>query len=182
MYQAAHVCKSAGFLVLGGMLLSSSLALGADDPPLSEQLTDLGRQALSQRASDMAKTFFEKALALDPSNDGAARGLKSIDRSRQGVVRVAYQDPKPGAPAGDAAAPAAPAPGGAAATPPPPLAGDHRAERGRRKYRPAAVDQRRRTAPRQCPEPPQFGPTRSRAQRVAPVAKRGSVGNQCLGG
>ena len=42
-----------------------------------------------------AQTFFEKALKLDPSNAGAARGLKEVGRSDRGVVRVAYQDPKP---------------------------------------------------------------------------------------
>ena len=101
MYQAARVWRCAGFLMLGGVLLSGISAFGADEPPLSDQLTDLGRQALSQGASATAQTFFEKALALDPSNAGAARGLKEIERSQRGVVRVAYQDPKPDqAPAG----------------------------------------------------------------------------------
>jgi hypothetical protein len=115
MYQAARVWRCAGFLMLGGVLLSGVSAFGADEPPLSDQLTDLGRQALSQGASATARTFFEKALNLDPSNSGAARGLKDVERSQRGVVRVAYQDdPK-----------AEPAPAAAPATPPaPPPAAD----------------------------------------------------------
>ena len=47
MYQAARVWRCAGFLMLGGVLLSGISAFGADEPPLSDQLTDLGRQALA---------------------------------------------------------------------------------------------------------------------------------------
>ncbi len=112
MYQAARLWRYAGFLMLGGVLLSGISAFGADEPPLSDQLTDLGRQALSQGASATAQTFFEKALKLDPSNSGAARGLKDAERSKKGIVRVAFQDAKP------EQAPVAGAP--AAATPPAP--------------------------------------------------------------
>ena len=75
MYQATRVWKCAGFLMLGGTLLSGVSAFGADEPPLSDQLTELGRQALSQGASASAQTFFEKALKLDASNAGAARSI-----------------------------------------------------------------------------------------------------------
>ena len=113
MCRAARVWRCAGFLMLGGVLLSGISASGGDEPPLSDQLADLGRQALAQGASKTAQTFFEKALTLDPSHAGAARGLKEIERSHRDVVRVAYQEPKPGpAPAGGAAA--------AATTPPSP--------------------------------------------------------------
>ena len=58
MYQTARVWRCAGFLMLGGVLLSGVSAFGADEPPLSDQLTDLGRQALSQGASaDRANLF-----------------------------------------------------------------------------------------------------------------------------
>ncbi len=88
--------------MLGGVLLSGVSAFGADEPPLSNQLTDLGRQALAQGASAMAETFFKKALELDPGNTQAARGLKDAERAGGGIVRVAMQDaaqePKPAAP------------------------------------------------------------------------------------
>ena len=58
MYQAARVWRCAGFLMLGGVLLSGTSAFGADEPPLSDQLTDLGRQALSQGASQTARDLF----------------------------------------------------------------------------------------------------------------------------
>ena len=144
MYQTSREWRCAGFLMLGGVLLSGVSAFGADDPPLSNQLTDLGRQALTQGASKTARTFFEKALALDPSNAGAARGLKEIERSQS--RRRPGCDARPGS---GAAAAGQPAPARHAASAAPRGRrdqGDHRADRGRRKYRPTAVDQRRRTA------------------------------------
>src|SRR5918997_1280354 len=62
---------------------------GGGPPPLSRQLSELGRQALAQGEAAQARTFFRKALELDPNNAEASRAL-----SRQGgVVRVALQDP-----------------------------------------------------------------------------------------
>ena len=58
MYQTSREWRCAGFLMLGGVLLSGVSAFGADEPPLSNQLTDLGRQALSQGASDQAQNVF----------------------------------------------------------------------------------------------------------------------------
>src|SRR5262249_46384051 len=79
--------------------------------PLSQQLTALGRQALAQGRPDQARTFFRKALQLDPANGEARRAL---DR-QAGVRRVAMQDPAPP----PAAAPApAEAPGPAEAPAP----------------------------------------------------------------
>ncbi len=69
-------------LVLGG-----TLALADAPPPLSQQLTDLGRQALAQGQKADAAGFFRKALELDPGNQAARAGLND-----QALVRVALQD------------------------------------------------------------------------------------------
>jgi hypothetical protein len=89
----ARLWKGAGFLMLGGVLLSSTSAFGADDSPVAKQLTDLGRQALAQGSVPTARTFFQKALQLEPTNQAAARGLEDIKRTEDSVVRVARQDP-----------------------------------------------------------------------------------------
>src|SRR5262249_39060407 len=91
-------------------LLSLTLAPARGDdagPPLSRQLTDLGRQALAQGHPAEARAFFQKALDLDPQNADARRAL-----DQPAVRRVALQDPAPP----PAPAPAAPAP---PAEPPP---------------------------------------------------------------
>ena len=105
MSRTARLWRGAGFLMLGSLLPGVS-ALAADDPPLSTQLTELGRQALAQGAAPAAETFFQKALLLDPNNKLAAQGLEKSKQGR-GVIRVAMQDP----PATPPAVPAAPAPG-----------------------------------------------------------------------
>ncbi len=77
--------------------------LGADDPPMSIQLVDLGQQALSQGANRAAETFFKQALELDPASKAATDGLKEIKRADE-VLLVAMQEPKeekPAAPAAD---------------------------------------------------------------------------------
>ena len=52
MSRTARLWRGAGFLMLGGSLLLPGVsALADDDPPLSKQLTDLGRQALAQGAA-----------------------------------------------------------------------------------------------------------------------------------
>ncbi len=107
MSRIARLWRGAGFLILGGALLSGVSALGAEDPSLSKQLTDLGRQALAQGAAPTARTFFQKALLLDPTNKVAARGLEQTKPAGDPVVRVAMQDPAT-TPPGE---PAAPAPG-----------------------------------------------------------------------
>ncbi len=89
MSRTARLGKGVGPLVLGGLLLSGVVARGADPPPLSQQLADLGRQALAQGETVHARTFFQKAVQLDPNNAEARRAL-----GRLGVVRrVALQDP-----------------------------------------------------------------------------------------
>ncbi|HZW33699.1 MAG TPA: hypothetical protein VFF52_23460, partial [Isosphaeraceae bacterium] len=89
MSLTARLSRGAGLLILGGAVLSGASALGGDEPPLSKQLTDLGRQALAQGAAPTAQTFFQKALQLDPTNQDAARGLaESKQRGRDAVVRV----------------------------------------------------------------------------------------------
>src|SRR4051794_15307504 len=121
MSRTARLWKGVGSLTLGGLLLSGVMARAAEPPPLSQQLTELGRQALAQGQAAQAQTFFRRALELDPNNLEARRGL---DR-RAGIRRVALQDPGPGgempAPGAEAAPPAgeapAPAPADAPAVP-----------------------------------------------------------------
>ena len=103
MSRTARLWRGAGFLMLGGVLLSGVSAFGADEPPLSNQLTDLGRQALAKGARPTAETFFQKALELDPTNTAAARGPRKSQAIRASrVVQVALQDPEPGPGAADA--------------------------------------------------------------------------------
>ncbi|HEX3448124.1 MAG TPA: hypothetical protein VHS97_07700, partial [Isosphaeraceae bacterium] len=129
MSRTELLSRGAGFLMLGGVLLSGVSAFGADEPPLSNQLTELGRQALAQGSSKAAKNFFEKALTLDPSNPAATRGLKDAESAERGVIKVAFQDePKPDQPpAGQDAKPDQPPAGAAPATPPPPAPATDRA-------------------------------------------------------
>ncbi len=68
--------------------------LCADVPPLANQLTELGRQALDQGANGAAETFSRKPW-LDPANADAAIALKKLDGPGDQVVRVALQDPAP---------------------------------------------------------------------------------------
>ena len=101
MLRTAWLWRSVGplTLMLSGLSLIAASATAAEPPP-SRQLTDLGRQALSQGHADEARTFFRKALELDPKNAEARRGLDSSTVVR----RVAFQPP-----AGDVAPPADPA-------------------------------------------------------------------------
>src|SRR5262245_1620177 len=86
MPRTARLCKGAGPLTLGALLWAAP-APAADPPPLAEQLARLGRQALDQGRPRDAASFFRKALALDPANAEARKGLD--DR----LVKVAMQDP-----------------------------------------------------------------------------------------
>jgi len=109
MSRTARLWKGAGLLTLSGVLLSGVVALGDDGPPLASQLNDLGRQALAQGATAMAQTFFQKALALDPGNADATRGLKATKAEQDRVVHVAFQEPAPAQPpAGPTTPPPAP--------------------------------------------------------------------------
>ncbi|HKI17823.1 MAG TPA: hypothetical protein VKA15_08075, partial [Isosphaeraceae bacterium] len=108
MSRTMRLWSGAGLLILGGVLLSGVQASAADDPPVSAQLADLGRQALAQGAAETAQTFFKKALLLDPKSAVAQRGLREIERARSGVTRVAFQDPAPAAAAGQPATPPPP--------------------------------------------------------------------------
>jgi hypothetical protein len=81
--------KGIGPLTLGGLILSGSLALADEAPPLARQLTDLGRQALAQGNRSQANKFFKKALELSPG-----------DRE---VIRIAMQDPPAPPPVPDTA-------------------------------------------------------------------------------
>ena len=110
MSRTARLWKGAGLLTLAGVLLSGVLAHGDDGPPLASQLNDLGRQALAQGATAMAQTFFQKALALDPGNADATRGLKDTKAAQGQVVHVAFQDSAPAQPPAEPTTPP-PAPG-----------------------------------------------------------------------
>ena len=84
MYRHLTLRKAFGSLTLGTALLVASPAFAEGDPPLSAQLNDLGRQALAQGRSHEAKTFFQKALQLNPADVEAQRGLDAtVQRSRQ---------------------------------------------------------------------------------------------------
>ena len=75
-------------LTLGGLVLTGGLARGEDGPSLSRQLTDLGRQAMAQGQADLAKSFFKKAVELDPADREARKALEV-----EAVRQVAMQDP-----------------------------------------------------------------------------------------
>ncbi|MBV8268709.1 MAG: hypothetical protein JO252_20455 [Planctomycetaceae bacterium] len=106
MSRTARLWKGVGALVLGGLLLSGVTARAAEPPPLTRQLTELGRQALAQGEPTQARTFFLKALQIDSNNDEAQRALSRLARVR----RVAFQE-------SDASGATMPAPGPAAAPP-----------------------------------------------------------------
>jgi tetratricopeptide (TPR) repeat protein len=141
MSRTARLWRGAGFLMLGGLLLPGVPALADDDPPLSQQLTELGRQALAQGAAPTAETFFQKALKLDPNNKLAAQGLEDTKQRLKTVTRVALQEPA-NAPT-PPATPAAPAPG----TPAPPEPGQAPAEPGQAPAAAAPADQPAAAAP-----------------------------------
>ncbi len=92
MSRTARPWKDIGALALGGILLSGVTARAAEPPPLSRQLTELGRQAMAQGETSQARTFFLKALQIDSNNDEARRVLSRLARIR----RVALQDPAAG--------------------------------------------------------------------------------------
>ncbi len=101
MFRTAHPWKGAGVLMLGGALLSGASAFGADEPTLSDQLSDLGRQALAQGNGANAKSFFKTALELDPTNKKASRGLAESERRRSDRAR-GHAGPGTGSQAGSA--------------------------------------------------------------------------------
>jgi len=101
MSQTARLWKGAGSWTLGSvLLLSGALARGAEPSPLSEQLVNLGNQALAQGRPSEAQQFFRQALKLDANNAAARRALAS------GIKRVSYQEPAQAAPAAEAPKPA----------------------------------------------------------------------------
>ena len=91
MSRTARLWKGVGTWALGGLLLSGSLVLADDPPPLSDQLVELGRQAIAQGRPADARMFLQKALSLDPNNVEAKRALK--DHSVRLASRI--QDPAP---------------------------------------------------------------------------------------
>ena len=94
MLRITRLWRGIAPLTLGGLILTGATTRGDDSPPLARQLTDLGRQALAQGQAKQARTFFLKALELDPNDARAKLGL--ADR---GVIRVALNDPAPPDPA-----------------------------------------------------------------------------------
>ena len=142
MSRTARPWRGAGLLLLGGALLSGACAFGADEPPMSNQLADLGRQALAQGANRTAETFFKKSLELDPANAAATDGLKDVKRADQ-VLPSPCKSPNAAKP--DQRKACRPGPDAPAAS-----AGRHqghpRADPGRREHHAARTDRRRRAA------------------------------------
>lgn len=103
MSRASRPWNDVGPLMLASLLLFGAVASASEPPPLAQQLTELGRQALEQGQAAQARSFFRKALELDPANAAARQGEARIRR-------VAFQDP--------AAPPAAEPPGAPVAEPP----------------------------------------------------------------
>ena len=144
MSRTERLSRGAGFLMLGGVLLSGVSAFGADEPPLSNQLTELGRQALAQGSSKAAKGFFEKALTLDPSNRGGGarseRRRSCRTRRRQGCFPGCQARSSAGRRGAGDASPACSRD----------RSSHDRAKRGCRKHRPSTVDQRCRATHPEC--------------------------------
>ncbi len=113
MLRTARLRKGVGplTLTLAGLVLGGTAAQADSTSDLARQLTDLGQQALAQGQEAQARTFFRKALDLDPADAAARRGLN--DRA---VRRIAFQDAAPAAEAPVEAVPPAPAPAPAAST------------------------------------------------------------------
>ena len=107
MLRTTRLWRGIGPLALGGLILTGATTRGDESSPLARQLTDLGRQALAQGQSKQARTFFLKALELNPNDAEAKLGLKD-----RGVIRVALQDPAPPAPPAPAPGDVPPAPVG----------------------------------------------------------------------
>ncbi len=91
MCRTVRLWEYVALLTLCGVLLSGVVVRGDDNPALASQLTDLGRQALAQGATAMAQTFFQKALAFDPDNAAAARGLKDTKAAQGRPVRTRFR-------------------------------------------------------------------------------------------
>ena len=86
MSRNKRLWKGVGPLALGGLILAGGISRADDNPAVSKQLTELGKQALAQGNAAQARTFFLKALELDPKDPEALKGS---------VVQVAFQDPAP---------------------------------------------------------------------------------------
>src|SRR5688572_19807842 len=90
MSRTARSWLGVGPMALTGLaLLLCGASVRADEPPpLAEQLSGLGRQALDLGREAEAAAFFHRALRLDPDQ---AEARKALD----GPLRqVAYQDPE----------------------------------------------------------------------------------------
>lgn len=111
MPQSLRLWKGIALSGLAGLLIAGTSAFAAEAPPLTEQLTTLGQQAMDQGESALAQSFYKKALELDPKNAKAKQGLEKLGVNN----RVGFQDPgdKDEAPA------AAPAPARRAPVPAP---------------------------------------------------------------
>jgi tetratricopeptide (TPR) repeat protein len=103
MPPTARSWRGTGLVTLLSLLLFGVSTSGAEDLSLSKQLTELGRQARAQGSVPTARTFYQKALQLDPTNQVAARALAELKPAGESVVRVAMQDP-PARPADQPAA------------------------------------------------------------------------------
>ena len=177
MSRTARLCKGAGSVALGGLLLTGVLVRGAEPPPLSQQLSDLGRQALARGETAQGADVLPQGTGARPGQRrGAARcrpcgspaggprcpsGAGPTAGRSGGTGRRAAEPP----PANDPTAPATgetPAP--PAAEPPgtiePEKARDDREEPGVQRGLPPALPHRRppaaagSAAPRSMPPSP----------------------------
>ena len=72
MSRTAHLWKGAGSVALGGLLLAGGLVRGAEPPPLSQQLSELGRQALPRVNGPGTEVFPQGPGARSEQRRGAA--------------------------------------------------------------------------------------------------------------
>ena len=139
MSRTARPWRGAGLLLLGGALLSGARAFGADEPPMSNQLSDLGRQALAQGANRTAETFFKKSLELDPANAAAIGRAQGDQAMPTKFCAWRCKSPRRRSPPAAGGRDAASASAGR-------RQGDPRAGPGGREYHPAGTDRQRRAA------------------------------------
>ena len=83
MLRAVRPWRNAALLFLGSVLCFAGSAHGGDEPPLSDQLSDLGRQALAQGAQSAAENFFKQALRARSRTRGSQGRPHAVEpRSR----------------------------------------------------------------------------------------------------
>src|SRR5262245_22885795 len=99
MSRIARLCKGAGPLAVGGLVLSCALARAGDPPPLTDQLLARGREAVAQGRPVEARNFYRQVLKLDARNTEAKQALQRLGSGSATIRRVGLQDPAGDAPA-----------------------------------------------------------------------------------